>query len=188
MMVQNRRVVQKVLQHFLYLSQNQQEMPATYVVNLECPACYCSAAETIRFLAHAHRVVKVAWCCDVRLKQWAVIEFLVEEKESVTNIYRRLKNVYGDNAVDKSTVNRWTSRIASSEKGQAQLSDAPRSGRPTTAASLALLQRADELIRKDRRITARKLATELSVSKGSVNNIIDALGYAKFAHFGFHEA
>jgi hypothetical protein len=32
----------------------------------------------------------MAWCGDVRLKQRAVIEFLVAEKESVTNIYRRL--------------------------------------------------------------------------------------------------
>jgi hypothetical protein len=46
---------------------------------------------TIRFLARAQGVVKMAWCGDVRLKQWAVIEFLVAEKESVTNNHRRLK-------------------------------------------------------------------------------------------------
>jgi transposase len=90
-----------------------------------------------------------------------------------------VKKLYGDNAVDKSTVIRWVSRIAGSEKGQAELSDASRSDRPTTAVTPPLLQSADELIRKDLRITNRKLATELSVSKGSVNNVIDALGYAK---------
>jgi hypothetical protein len=58
-------------------------------------------------------------------------------------------------------------------------SDAPCSGRPTTAVTLALLQYADELLRNDRWITTRKLETELLVSKGSVNNIIDALRYAK---------
>jgi hypothetical protein len=121
----------------------------------------------------------MAWCGEVRFKERAVIEFPVVEKESVTKIHRRLKNVYGDNAVDKSTVSRWASRITGSEKGQAELTDAPRSGRPTTAVTPLLLQRADELIRKDRLITTRKLATELSASKGSVNNTIDALGYAK---------
>jgi hypothetical protein len=45
---------------------------------------------TIRFLAHAQGIVKMAWCGDVRLKQRAVIVFLVAEKESVTNIHRRL--------------------------------------------------------------------------------------------------
>jgi hypothetical protein len=136
---------------------------------------------TIRFLTHAQGAVKMAWCGDVRLKQRTVIEFLVAEKKSVTNIHRRLKNVCGDNAVDKSTVSCWASRIAGSEKGQAELSDVPRSGRPTTAVTPTLLQRADELIRNDRRITTKELATELSVSKGSVNNCIDVqsclLGY-----------
>jgi histone-lysine N-methyltransferase SETMAR len=46
-----------------------------------------------------------------------------------------------------------------------------------------LLQRTNELIGKDRRIIKRKLASELSVSKGSVNNIIDALGCAKVCTF-----
>jgi hypothetical protein len=114
----------------------------------------------------------------VCLKQQAVIEFLVVAKESVTNIHRQLKTVYGDSAVDKSTASHWASQIAGSEKGQVELSDAPHSGWPTTAVTPALL-RADELIRKDRRITTSKPATELSVSKGSVKNITDALGYAK---------
>jgi hypothetical protein len=81
------------------------------------------------------------------------------------------------------TVSRWASRIAGSEKVQAELS-----GRPTTAVSPTLLQRTNELIGKDRRIINRKLASELSVSKGSVNNIIDALGCAKVCTFGFHVA
>jgi hypothetical protein len=59
---------------------------------------------TIRFLAHEQGVVKMAWFGDLCLKQRAVIEFVVAEKESITNIHRRLKNVYGDNAVDKSTL------------------------------------------------------------------------------------
>jgi hypothetical protein len=40
------------------------------------------------FLAHAQGVVKMAWCGVVHLKQRAVIEFLVAEKESVMNIHR----------------------------------------------------------------------------------------------------
>jgi hypothetical protein len=109
----------------------------------------------------------------------------VAQKESVTNIHRLLNNVYGDNAVDKSTVSRWASRIAGSENGQAELGDAPCSGRPTAAVTSAFLQRADELIWKDWRITTRKLAPELSVSKGSVNNIVGAWGYAKVCAYWF---
>jgi hypothetical protein len=45
----------------------------------------------------------------------------VAEKGSVTNIYKWLKNIYWDNAVDKSTVSHWTSQTAGSEEGQAKL-------------------------------------------------------------------
>jgi hypothetical protein len=41
---------------------------------------------------------------DVRSKQRAVIEFILAENESITNIHRSLTNIYGDMTVDKSTV------------------------------------------------------------------------------------
>jgi hypothetical protein len=62
---------------------------------------------------------------------------------------------------------------------QAELRDARRSDRPTTTDTQALLQRADELTENDRWITTTELETQLSLSKRSVNNIIDALGCSK---------
>jgi hypothetical protein len=44
---------------------------------------------------------------STRVKQRAVIEFLTAEEVTPTEIHRRLKAVYGDYAVDRSTVNRW---------------------------------------------------------------------------------
>ncbi|PSN52961.1 hypothetical protein C0J52_03623 [Blattella germanica] len=40
-----------------------------------------------------------------------------------------------------------------------------------------MLQRSDVVIRADQRITTRQLVLKLSVSKGSVDAIINALGY-----------
>jgi len=38
----------KVLEHFMYISQNEQEMSKIFsVVNFECHDCYCSVAEQI---------------------------------------------------------------------------------------------------------------------------------------------
>jgi hypothetical protein len=76
---------------------------------------------------------------DVRSVQRAVIEFLLAENESITDIHRRLINVYGDVAVDKSTVCRWEKRLASSEQGQGNVSDLQRSGRPSTAVTPATM-------------------------------------------------
>jgi len=41
-----------------------------------------------------------------RVKQRVVIEFLTAENVIPTEIHRRLKVVYGDDAVNRSTVNR----------------------------------------------------------------------------------
>lgn len=116
---------------------------------------------------------------DIRFKQRAVIEFLTAEKETVGNIHKRLCKVYGASAVDRSTVSRWAQRVRSSEGGSAELQDLPRAGRPSTAVTPDMLQRADDLIRKDRRITTRELALKLSISKGSVDGIIRTLEYSK---------
>ena len=48
--------------------------------------------------------------------------------------------MYAVNTVDKSTLSRWASRIAGSEKGQAELNDVRRTGRPTTAGTQASLK------------------------------------------------
>jgi transposase len=81
--------------------------------------------------------------------------------------------------VDKSTVSRWEKRLASSEQGQSNVSDLPRSGRPSTTVTPATMQRADSHIRNDWRITTRELAAILGTGKGSVDKIIHKLGYSK---------
>ncbi|XP_070601376.1 high mobility group protein HMG-I/HMG-Y [Erythrolamprus reginae] len=60
---------------------------------------------------------------DVRYKQRVVIEFLTAEKETVENIHKRLCTVYGESAVDRSTVSRWAQRVSSLEDGSEELQD-----------------------------------------------------------------
>jgi len=116
---------------------------------------------------------------DTRYKQRAVIEFLAAEKESVENIHKRLCAVYGSCAFHRSTVGHWVQRVKASESEEMDLHDRPWSGRPATATSPDMLQRANDIIHVDRRITSRQLAVKLSVSNGSAMAIIDALGYSK---------
>jgi hypothetical protein len=70
----------------------------------------------------------------------AVIEFVLAENESITNIHRHLTNVYRDMAVDKSTVSRWAKRLASSEQGQSNMSDLPRLSHLSTAVKHATMK------------------------------------------------
>jgi hypothetical protein len=63
------------------------------------PLLLLQGRETIRFLAHAQRVVKNGMAGWFAFSTRVVTEFLVAEKESVTYIHKRLKNVYSINAV-----------------------------------------------------------------------------------------
>jgi hypothetical protein len=50
-----------------------------------------------------------------------VIEFVAAEKWSVRNIHRCFCGVYGNAAVDRTTVGRWTKRLTTSETGEEAL-------------------------------------------------------------------
>jgi len=111
-------------------------------------------------------------------KQRAVIEFLVSEKETVGNIHKRLQNVYGNCAVDRSTVSRWAKRTRE-EHGHADLDDQYREGRPQTAMTESNVDRVNELIQNDRRVTVAELSRQLRIGKASVWRILKKLGYSK---------
>ena len=63
--------------------------------------------------------------------------------------------------------------------GKANITDKPRSGRPSTFVNSDNKTYADELIRTDRRNTVEEMASKLDVSIGSAHSIVASLGYSK---------
>jgi plasmid maintenance system antidote protein VapI len=59
------------------------------------------------------------------------------------------------------------------------LNDKPRSGRPITATDKSRQDRADELIRENRRIKQKEIAEVLGISEERVGHIISIIGYRK---------
>jgi hypothetical protein len=47
------------------------------------------------------------------------MEFVVAERESVRNIHKHLRNVYGSAKVGRSAVGRWAKRMTALETGKA---------------------------------------------------------------------
>ena len=84
--------------------------------------------------------------------------------------------MYGDGAIDYSTVTRWVKRI---NDGQEEPAESNLCGRPSSAHSSANIDQADALIKKNRRITINELAESLGVSAGNAVKIMDTLGYSK---------
>lgn len=113
------------------------------------------------------------------LKQRAVIEFLSCEGVQPIEIHRRLEAVYGDETMDVSNVRKWVLRAKSSERGQMNIHDAERPGRPVTVTDELHHNRVDEIVRNNRRVRQSEIALQLGISKERVQAIISNLNYRK---------
>ncbi|GBL93858.1 hypothetical protein AVEN_153620-1 [Araneus ventricosus] len=112
-----------------------------------------------------------------RTAQRAVIQFLRAEGDHASQIYLRMKEVYGEQSLARCTIFRWCQRY---ETGHVNIKDLPSPGQAHVVTSSATISAVDELIRQNRRITACEIAVELSISKGIVHHIIHKkLGYGK---------
>jgi hypothetical protein len=69
---------------------------------------------------------------STRLKQRAVTEFLSAENVTPAEIHRCLQVVYGEDTVNRITVNRWAIKFRECEQGLANIVDQLRSGRPVS--------------------------------------------------------
>jgi hypothetical protein len=104
----------------------------------------------------------------MRLKQRAVTEFLSAENVTPAEIHRRLQAVYGENNVNRTTVNLWALKFRDCESGRANIVDQSRSGRPVFMTDDKHQKHVDELIKHDRRITQKQIAGRLGKSKERV--------------------
>ena len=87
-------------------------------------------------------------------------------------IHRRLQAVYGEDTVNRTTVNRWAIKFRECEPGRANIVDQPCSGRPVSVTEDKHQKQVDELIKHDRRITQKQIAGRLGMSKERVGYII----------------
>ena len=96
-----------------------------------------------------------------RLKRREVTEFLSAENVTAAEIHRRLQAVYGEDTVNRTTVNRWAIKFRECEPGRANIVDQHRSGRPVSVTEDKHQKQVDELIKHDRRITQKQIAGRL---------------------------
>ncbi|GBM37454.1 hypothetical protein AVEN_263132-1 [Araneus ventricosus] len=96
------------------------------------------------------------------------------EVEYASQIYRRMKEVYGEQCLARCTIFRWCQRY---DAGRVNIEDLPRPGQTHVVNTISAV---DELIRQTRRITTLEIAVELSINKGTVHHIIHRkLGFGK---------
>jgi hypothetical protein len=101
--------------------------------------------------------------------QRAVIQFLSAEGVSGTDIYSRMKNVYGTECMSRTAVFGCCSDF---RHGRVSTADMPRPGQAHVVITEESIAAVKSLVRENRRITTREIADSLSVSKGSFDTIL----------------
>jgi hypothetical protein len=87
--------------------------------------------------------------------------------------------MYGENTVNRTTLNHCAIKSCECEPGHANIVDQPRSGRPVSVTDDRHQKQVDKLIKHDRRITQKKIAGRLGMCEDRVGYIVGLLGYTK---------
>ena len=104
----------------------------------------------------------------MRLKQRVVTEFLSAENVMPAEIHRRLQVVFGENTVNRTTVNRWAIKFGECEPGRANIVDQPHRGRPVSVTDDKHQKQVDELFKHDHRNTQKQIVGRLGMSRERV--------------------
>ncbi len=104
-----------------------------------------------------------------KIEQRAIVRFLMYENVAPIEIYRRMKNVYGDSVFSVQHVRKWFRKF---KAGRESIADESREGRPISAATKTLEEKVDEMIRSDRKARLTDIATDLHAAYGTVQNIV----------------
>ena len=109
---------------------------------------------------------------STRLKQRAMTEFLSAENVTSAETHPRLQAVYGENTVNRTTVNRQAIKFRECKPGRANIVDQPRSGRPVSVTDDKHPTQVDELIKHDRRIIQKQIAGRLGMYSGLYHGLL----------------
>jgi len=103
------------------------------------------------------------------VEQRIVIKFLVGENIPSAEIHHRLQQQYGEECLSWTCVFEWCKCF---REGRERVENEPHDRRPRTSVTERNIDHADALIREHRRITIKELGAMLSISVGSVEDIV----------------
>lgn len=104
-----------------------------------------------------------------RVEQRYCIKFCQKLGDSQSETIRKIQQVFGDDAMGVTQIKECFNRF---KTGRTSVESDQRSGRPQTARNAAVVERVENLIMGDRRLTVREIAEEVDISKDSTHAIL----------------
>ena len=96
---------------------------------------------------------RAAWRCA----------FFVRKKMEAKDIHKEMLPMYGEHCRSRQTVHNWAQKFS---EGRTSIEDEHRVGRPVEIATPERLQRVEDIIRAERRVTSDAVATAIGCSRG----------------------
>ena len=126
------------------------------------------------FLSGIYYCLRVFWCAATRmleleLEQRTNIKYHVKLGKSGNEIREMLVQVYGDNAMKKTTVYKWVKRFS---EGRESVTDEERSGRPATSRTEENVAKIHQIVRENRQLTVRSIAEQVNIDTETVRKIL----------------
>jgi len=111
-------------------------------------------------------------------EQRCAIKFCVKLGETGIETFNKLKQAYGEHALSTSQVFKWFKAFS---EGRESIKCEPRSGRPSTSKTDNNVDIVGALVRSDRRLTVRMIASDLNLNHTTVRQILtEELAMKKF--------
>jgi len=107
--------------------------------------------------------------CESAMEQRVNIKFCYKLGKTAMETHGMLVQVYGTEAVSRKCVYNWFKCF---HDGKETTEDEPCSGRPSTSRTPDMIERVQEMLAKDQRVTLRLMVEELGISKDMVHTIV----------------
>ena len=102
-------------------------------------------------------------------EQRCAIKFCFKLGETGIETFNKLKQAYGEHDLSRSQVFKWYTAFSEDRES---IKDEPRSGRHSTSKTVNNVEIVRALVRSDRRLTVRMIASELNLNHTTVHQII----------------
>ena len=111
------------------------------------------------------------------IKERGVVRFLWAKDMATKDIHKEMLPMYGEHCLWRQAVHNWVQKFS---EGRTSIEDKYSVDRPVEIATPATLQRVEDIIRGDRRVTIDTVATAIGCSHGQAYNIMhERLGFHK---------
>ena len=107
---------------------------------------------------------------DKNIEQRICHKFGIANRISCAKSLKILQKAYGESNLSRTRVYEWYRAF---ESGRDVVEDLPRPGRPSTSLTEVNIAKVKEIVTENRNLSSREIATELSVSHGSIRTILN---------------